>query len=42
MNERIRNRVVVITCAERGGVDYDYNIVLEAYLTSSQRADTRA
>jgi hypothetical protein len=42
MDERIRNRVVVITCAERGGVDYDYNIVLEAYLTSSQRADTRA
>ncbi|HEU5266313.1 MAG TPA: hypothetical protein VFU35_06415, partial [Jatrophihabitans sp.] len=41
MDERIHNRVVVITCAERGGVDYDYNIVLEAYLTSSQRAAAR-
>jgi hypothetical protein len=42
MNERTRNRVVLITCAERHGVDYDYNIILEAYLTSSQRTGSRA
>jgi hypothetical protein len=28
-------RVVLTTCAERGGVDYDYNVVIEAYLESS-------
>jgi hypothetical protein len=27
---------VVITCAERQHVDYDYNIVVEAFLTSSR------
>jgi hypothetical protein len=36
MDERIRNRVVLITCAERHGVDYDYNIIVEAYLTSAR------
>lgn len=38
MNQQVRNRVVVITCAERKGVDYDYNIVLYAKLYSSVRA----
>jgi hypothetical protein len=38
MNQHARNRVVLITCAERNGVDYDYNIVLYAKLYSSVRA----
>jgi hypothetical protein len=38
MNQHARNRVVLITCAERKGVDYDYNIVLYARLHSSVRA----
>ncbi len=36
LDQHIRNRVVVITCAERNGVDYDYNIVLDARLISSR------
>jgi hypothetical protein len=35
MAEQTRNRVVIITCGELDHVDYDYNIVVEAYLTSS-------
>jgi hypothetical protein len=35
MAEHTRNRVVIITCGELNGVDYDYNIIVEAYLTSS-------
>jgi hypothetical protein len=31
----IPNRVVLITCAVKGGVDVDYNIIVDAYLTSS-------
>lgn len=38
MNQHVRNRIVLITCAERNGVDYDYDIVVEAYLYSSVRA----
>lgn len=38
LNDRVPGRVVLTTCAERGGVDYDYNVVIEAYLASSQRA----
>jgi hypothetical protein len=37
MDQHIRNRVVVITCAELHGVDYNYNIVLDARLVSSRR-----
>jgi hypothetical protein len=37
MNQQIRNRIVLITCAELHGVDYDYNVVLDAYLVSSVR-----
>jgi len=33
----VRNRVVLTTCAELGGADYDYNVVIEAYLASSLR-----
>jgi hypothetical protein len=33
----IANRLVIITCAERAGRDYEDNIVVEAYLISSQR-----
>jgi hypothetical protein len=29
------NRIVLITCGVKGGVDVDYNIVVDAYLTSS-------
>jgi hypothetical protein len=42
MDESMRNRVVLMTCAERNGVDYDYNIVLEAFLTSSVRTPATA
>ncbi len=38
MNEKIRNRVVILTCAERHHVDYEYNVIVEAYLVSSVRA----
>jgi hypothetical protein len=37
-DERVPNRVVLTTCAELGGVDYDYNVVIEAHLASSKRA----
>lgn len=30
------NRVVLITCAVKDGVDVDYNIIVDAYLTSSK------
>jgi hypothetical protein len=36
MAQNTRHRVVLITCGERHGVDYDYNIIVEAYLTSSR------
>jgi hypothetical protein len=35
MNEHMRNRIVIITCGELDHVDYDYNIIVEAFLTSS-------
>ena len=35
MNENTPNRVVLITCAELNHVDYDDNIIVEAYLSSS-------
>lgn len=38
MNPHIRNRVVLITCAELNGVDYHYNIVFDARLVSSRKA----
>ncbi len=38
MNEHVAHRVVLITCAERHGRDYPYNIVAEAYLTSAERS----
>jgi hypothetical protein len=31
----IPNRVVLITCGVKGGIDVDYNIIVVAYLTSS-------
>ncbi len=36
MNAQVPRRVVLITCAERHGVDYPYNIVLDARLVSSR------
>jgi hypothetical protein len=38
MNPHVRNRVVLITCAELNGVDYHYNVVLDARLVSSRKA----
>lgn len=35
MNEKTPNRVVIITCGELNHHDYDYNIIVDAYLTSS-------
>jgi hypothetical protein len=37
MAEHTRNRIVIITCGELNHVDYDYNVIVEAYLTSSAR-----
>lgn len=37
MDSSIKNRVVIITCAERHGEDYEYNVIVDAYLYSSQR-----
>ena len=34
----IPNRVVLITCGVKNGVDVDYNIIVDAYLTSSTAA----
>jgi hypothetical protein len=36
MDPHVRNRVVLITCAELHGVDYHYNVVLDARLVSSR------
>lgn len=35
MNERTKRRLVIITCAELHHVDYEYNVIVEAYLSSS-------
>jgi hypothetical protein len=32
---------VIITCGELHGVDYDYNIIVNAFLTSSQATNAR-
>jgi hypothetical protein len=40
MDENVRNRVVLITCGELRGVDYGYNIIVDAYLSSSVAATT--
>ncbi|HZC70903.1 MAG TPA: hypothetical protein VE442_09430 [Jatrophihabitans sp.] len=36
MDPQVRNRVVLITCAELGGVDYHYNVILDARLVASR------
>jgi hypothetical protein len=38
MDEHIPDRVVLITCAELHGVDYEYNIVANAFLTTAARS----
>lgn len=38
MATKIRNRVVLITCGVRNGVDVDVNVIVYAYLTSSRAA----
>ncbi|MEO9139969.1 MAG: hypothetical protein ABI345_12990 [Jatrophihabitans sp.] len=35
VDDTVRNRVVLITCAELGGRDYEYNVVVSARLVSS-------
>ena len=42
VNQKIHNRLVLITCAERNGRDYDYNVIADAYLTSSVRASDKS
>jgi hypothetical protein len=37
MNPRVPDRVLLTTCAELSGVDYPYNIILDARLVSSVR-----
>jgi hypothetical protein len=41
MDESVRNRVVLITCGELNGVDYDDNVVVYARLESSQAVNRR-
>jgi len=41
MAQHTRNRVVIITCGELHGVDYDYNVVVNAYLTSPKATPAR-
>lgn len=41
MDEHTRNRVVIITCGELHGVDYDYNIIVNAFLASSKATGPR-
>ncbi len=41
MAEHTKNRVVIITCGELHGVDYDYNIIVNAFLTSSKATNSR-
>lgn len=36
MDQHTPNGLVLITCAEFGGVDYDYNVIVNAYLTASR------
>ena len=36
MNEKTPNRIVMITCAEAHGTDYDYDVIINAYLTRSR------
>ena len=36
MNEKTPRRIVIITCAEAGGTDYDYDVIINAYLTQSR------
>ena len=37
LNPKVPDRVLLTTCAELNGVDYDYNIILNAGLQSSRR-----
>lgn len=40
MNEAAKQRVVIITCAELNGVDYDYNVIVQARLSASLASRT--
>ncbi|WP_375500994.1 hypothetical protein [uncultured Jatrophihabitans sp.] len=40
MNEKTPKRIVIITCAEAHGVDYDYDVIINAYLTRSRPLPT--
>lgn len=42
MDSSIKHRIVIITCAERNGIDYHYNVILYAYLYSSQKRSPTA
>ena len=40
MDEKTAKRIVIITCAEAHGVDYDYDVIINAYLTQSRPLPT--
>ncbi len=42
MDETTPNRVVIITCAELDGTDYDYNVIVNAQLVSSAKKASSA
>jgi hypothetical protein len=42
MDDTVRDRVLLTTCAELDGRDYDYNVVIEAYLVASRAFATPA
>ena len=35
MNQKTPRRIVIITCAEAHGVDYDYDVIVNAYLVKA-------
>jgi hypothetical protein len=37
MNNKTKNRIVLFTCAELNGTDYEYNVIVDAYLFSSKK-----
>ena len=40
MNEKTPRRIVIITCAEAHGTDYDYDVIVNAYLSRSRPLPT--
>ena len=36
MDEHVKNRVLIITCGENHGIDYHYDVIIEAFLTAAR------